>query len=198
MKRMSAPGRTGAAVLAACLLATTACTSGDGGDGGSAAPGPRPSASPSSAPPTPEQVDLGLGEPATFRLNGRGGESSRVRLAVTDVTEGRIKDLAQFRLDRQTRRSTPYYATVRLTNRGRGDLSGTQVTLWALDSAGIVRPPAEVVGAFRKCQNDPLPRKFTKGESARTCLLYLLPRGANLAAVQYRTSDFAPYSWTVG
>lgn len=194
MKRMSAPGRTGVAVLAACLLATTACT---GGDGGSAAPGPRPSASPSSASPTPEQVDLGLGEPATFRLNGRGGESSRVRLAVTDVTEGTIKDLAQFRLDRQTRRSTPYYATVRLTNRGRGDLSGTQVTLWALDSAGIVRPPAEVVGAFGKCQNDPLPRKFTKGESARTCLLYLLPRDSTLQAVQYRTRDSAPYSWTV-
>lgn len=195
MKRMPAPGRPGAAVLAACLLATTACT---GGDGGSAAPSPRPSAPPTSAAPTPTQVDLELGEPATFRLNGRGGESSRVRLSVTEVTEGKIKDLSQFRLDRQTRRSTPYYATVRVTNRGSGDLAGTQVTLWALDSGGTVRPPADVIGAFRPCQNDPLPRKFAKGESARTCLMYLLPQGSNLEAVQYRTSDLAPYSWTVG
>jgi hypothetical protein len=195
MKRMPAPARLDIAVLVAVLLAATSCTA---DDGGSAAPKPPSSAPPTSASPTPEQVDLELGEPATFRLDGRGDESSRVRLSVTGVSEGKIKDLSQFRLDRQTRRSTPYYATVRLTNRGSGDLSGTQVTLWALDSDGTVRPPAEVVGAFRKCQNDPLPRKFTKGESARTCLLYLLPQGSNLEAVQYRTSDLAPYSWTVG
>ena len=72
------------------------------------------------------------------------------------------------------------------------------MTLWAFDSEGTVRPPAEVVGAFHKCQNNPLPRKFTKGKSARTCLLYLLPKGTTLQAVQYRSEDLAPYSWTVG
>jgi hypothetical protein len=197
MKRMPVPGRLGVAVLAAGLLFTTSCT---GGDGGSAAPTRRPSAPQTSASvsPTPTQVDLELGEPASFRLRGRGGEASRVRLVVSDVKQGKIKDLSQFRLDREARKSTPYYADVRLTNKGSGDLSGTQVTLWALDSEGTVRPPAEVVGAFRKCQNDPLPRKFSKGKSARTCLLYLLPDGTSLQAVQYRTSDFAPYSWTVG
>ena len=39
---------------------------------------------------------------------------------------------------------------MQVTNRGSGNLSGTQVTLWALDSGGTVRPPAEVIGAFRK------------------------------------------------
>jgi hypothetical protein len=195
MKRMPAPGRLGAAVLAAGLLVTTSCT---GDDGGSAAPTPRPSAPQTSASPTPTQVDLELGEPASFRLSGRGGEASRVRLVVTDVEQGKIKDLSQFRLDSETRKSTPYYADVQVTNEGSGDLSGTQLTLWALDSDSTVRPPAEVVGAFSKCQNDPLPRKFTKGESAGTCLLYLLPEGVTLQAVQYRTSDIAPYSWTVG
>jgi hypothetical protein len=191
---MPAPGRLGIA-LAAALLATTGCT-GDGG--GSASPGTQPPPTPTSASPTPEQVRLTVGEPATFRLTGRGGEASRVRLAVTDVTEGKVKDPSWFRLDRQARQSTPYYAAVRVTNRGSGDLSGTQVTLWALDSGGTVRPPAEVIGSFGKCQNDPLPRRFTKGESARTCLLYLLPEGATLRAVEYRIGDRAPYSWTVG
>jgi hypothetical protein len=195
MKRMPAPRRFAVAVLAAGLLATTSCTS---DDEGSAAPTRGPSGPQTSASPTPTQVDLALGEPASLRLRGRGGEASRVRLVVTDVKQGKVKDLKQFRLDRETRKSTPYYANVRVTNRGGGDLSGTQVTLWALDSGGTVRPPAEVVGAFRKCQNNPLPPKFTKGESAHTCLLYLLPEGANLQAVQYRTKDLAPYSWTVG
>ena len=195
MKRMPAPGRLGVAVLAAGLLMTTSCT---GDDGGSAAPSPRPSAPQPSASPTPTQVDLELGDPATFRLHGRGGESSRVRLVVTDVKQGRIKDLSQFRLNRETKKSTPYYAHVQVTNQGSGDLSGTQLTLWALDSDSTVRPPAEVVGAFGKCQNDPLPRKFAKGESAGTCLLYLLPEDVTLQAVQDRTSDIAPYSWTVG
>jgi hypothetical protein len=199
MKRLPATGRLGGrlgvAVLAVGLLATTSCT---GRDRGSAAPATRPSAQATSASPTPEQVELEVGEPASFRLRGTDGESSRVRLTVTGVTEGKIKDLSQFQLDRETRRSTPYYADVRVTNQGSGDLSGTQVTLWALDSGGTVRPPAEVVGAFRKCQTEPLPRRFTEGESARTCLLYLLPEGTSLQAVQYRTGDLAPYSWTVG
>lgn len=195
MRSMPAPGRLTVAVLAAGLLATTSCT---GDDGGSTAPASRPSAPQTSASPTPTQVDLEIGEPATFRLRGSGGEASRIRLVVTDVKQGRIKDLRQFRLDRKTRRSTPYYASVRVTNKGSGDLSGTQVTLWAFDSQGTVRPPAEVVGAFRKCQNDPLPRRFTRGKSARTCLLYLLPQDADLQSVQYRIKDLAPYSWTVG
>src|SRR5262245_44738154 len=90
MKRMPAPGRLTVAALAAGLLVTTSCT---GDDGGSAAPGPRPSAPQPSASPTPTQVDLGLGQPATFRLRGRGGEASRVRLVVTDVKQGKVKDL---------------------------------------------------------------------------------------------------------
>ena len=161
MKRMRGSGRLAVAALAVGLLATTSCT---GDNSGSAAPTPRPSAPPTSASPTPTQVDLELGEPAKFRLKGSGGEDSRVRLVVTDVKQGKIKDLSQFRLDPDTRKSTPYYANVRVTNQGSGDLSRTQVTLWALDSDGTVRPPAEVVGAFGKCQNDVLPRDFTKGK----------------------------------
>ena len=195
MKRMPAPGRLAVAVLAAGLLVTTSCTA-DGG--GSAAPKSRPAAPETPASPTPTQVDLDMGQPATFRLHGRGGEASRVRLVVTGVKRGKIKDLNQFQLDRETKKSTPYYATVRVTNRGSGDQSGTQVTLRAFDSTGTVRPPAEVVGAFHKCQNNPLPHKFTLRKSARTCLLYLLPKGTALQAVQYRTEDLAPYSWTVG
>ncbi|HEX2176269.1 MAG TPA: hypothetical protein VHG70_10190 [Nocardioidaceae bacterium] len=184
------------AAFAAGLVATAACTP----DGGSTAPAesPSPSRSPASASPTPSQVQLALGEDASVTLQGRGGESAEVGIAVTDVTRGRIRHLADFRLDAQARRSTPYYATVRITNNGRADLGGRRVTLWGLDSQGTVLPPADVVGTFRRCQNEPLPRRFRRGDSARTCLLYLAPEGTTLDAVQYRfNSNRPPYSWPV-
>ncbi|MDQ4084534.1 MAG: hypothetical protein M3165_01830, partial [Actinomycetota bacterium] len=160
-----------------------------GGDS-APAPTPRPAA-------TPQQRELALGDPAavTIRVSG---ERARVRLAVTRVEERTTKDLAQFRLNARTRRSTPYFATVRVTKLGGGDLSGRQVTLWALGSDGTVRPPAEVLGIFRPCRSRPLPSRFAEGDSARTCLLYLMPRGTTLQAVQYRFGDRPPYSWTVG
>jgi hypothetical protein len=186
------PGAVLLPVLVAGLLAGAGCTA----DGADPTPEPTPTPAPSAAR-TPQEKKLALGD-ATGLTVRRSGESARVRLAVTDVTEGTIKDLAAFRLDRRSRRSTPYYATVRVTSLGDGDLSGRQVTLWALGSDGTVRPPAEVVGRFPRCQNRPMPRRFTEGESTSTCLLYLLPRGTRLQAVQYRVGDRPPYSWTLG
>jgi hypothetical protein len=192
MRSPSPGGRFGAllSALLAGLLAAAGCT-GDGAD-----PTPAPTPSPSAAP-TPKETELALGEGAAVTVR-RSGESARVRLSVKDVTEGTIKDLAKFRLDRESRRSTPYYATVRVTSLDDGALSGRQVTLWALGSDGTVRPPAEVVGRFPQCQNEPMPSRFTEGDSARTCLLYLLPEGTRLQAVQYRFGDRPPYSWTLG
>lgn len=184
------------AAIAAGLVATAGCTA----DDGSTAPAesPAPSSPPASVSPTPSQVELALGEEATVTLQGKDGKSSEVAIAVTDVTEGRIRDLADFRLDAQARKSTPYYATVRVTNKGRADLGGRRVTLWGLDSAGTVLPPADVIGTFRKCQNRPLPSRFRRGDSTRTCFLYLAPKGTTLDAVQYRfNSDRTPYSWPV-
>jgi hypothetical protein len=192
MRSMPARGRL-ALALAAGMLTGAGCTA--GGDDSAAPSAPR--SSPSRAAPTPDEVELAMGEPASFTLPGDSGRSSRVRLAVTDVTEGRISDLSKFRLDAQARASTPYYATVRVTNRGEGRLAGTRLTLWALGSDGTVRPPADVVGSFRRCQDSPLPDRFARGDSARTCLLYLLPEGTTLQAVQYRFNDRPPYSWPV-
>lgn len=177
------------------LAATASCTAGSGSGGGQ-----EPQSAPSrpSATPTPSEVALEAGEPATVTLPGEGGGQAQVEVVVTDVAQGRIQDLREFRLDAETRTSTPYYADVRVTNAGGVDPARRSVALWGLDSEGTVRPPADLVGPFRRCQDEPLPKRFPDGDSARTCLLYLVPEGLTLDAVQYRFDEQPPFSWPVG
>jgi hypothetical protein len=182
-------------VLSAALMLAAGCTiepSTDGEDQQSAASS-RPSAT-----PTPDTVERELGESATVTVAGEDSEQAELEVTVTDVATGDIKDLEEFRLDEETQASTPYYAEVRVTSTGSGDPTGRSVTLWGLDSGGTVRPPADVIGSFRTCQDDPLPKRFSGGDSARTCLLYLVPEGLTLDAVQYRFDDEPPFSWPVG
>jgi hypothetical protein len=185
-----------AAALAVSLGSATACTAEN--EGSAPAPSPTETASPSPTP-SPEDVERAIGEPASFTLRTGSGRRSRVRVAVTDVTEGRIRHLSDFVLDTEGRRSTPYYAHVRVANIGGGNLSRARITLWGFDSSGTVRPPAEVLGTFPRCQTRRAPKRFRRGDSMRTCLVYLVPRGSTLQAVQYRFSDDRPpVSWPVG
>ena len=189
-------GSAVAVALAVSLVAATACTAEDDGS----APAPSPTETPSPSPsPSPEEVERAIGEPASFTLRTGSGRRSRVRVVVTDVAEGRIRHLSDFVLDAEARRSTPYYAHVRVRNIGGGNLSRAKITLWGFDSSGTVRPPAEVLGSFPRCQAQRAPKGFRRGDSMRTCLVYLVPRGDTLQAVQYRFSgDRPPVSWPVG
>ncbi|MGH3366903.1 MAG: hypothetical protein ACRDOY_06855 [Nocardioidaceae bacterium] len=174
-----------AVVLAAGLVAT-ACAAGSG----DASPSGRESRSPG------EPIEKALGEPASLTLGDDDRSRSRVDLAVTEVVQGDVKDLSDFVLDARTKKSTPYYASVRVTNTGGGDLSGANVPLWGFDSTGTVRPPAEIAGTFGRCPQRPLPSGLDQGESARMCLMFLLPQQTTLEAVQYRFDDeTAPFSW---
>lgn len=192
--------RASVVVAAACLL--TACSEG-------VEPRAEPSPSPSStasadeatasaaAVATPTRTPIGA--PATITVS-KGNRSGEVAVTVTKVRKGSIKDLSDFVLDHSTRRSTPYYADVRVTNTSSTNLAGAKVPLWGLDATGTVLPAARVRGTFGKCDDQPLPKKFTKGERARTCLLFLVPKGGALQAVQYRPSDETAgvVSWPVG
>jgi hypothetical protein len=194
MTAMPGRRRVGPLVCAAALTSAlgTACTQGaDDPAGPPATPSPTSTRTPSEQP-----VELALGEPASFRLTSGPARGARVRVAVTRVRRGDIGDLSEFVLDAESRRSTPYYADARVTNAGGRRLADASVTLWGLDSEGTVRPPAQVVGRFTRCQGAAAGR-LGRGESVRTCFVYLLPRGSSLEAVQYRFNDKEPYSWPV-
>lgn len=184
------------ALTAACLLA--GCS--DDGPGSRAEPSPTASEPASESPtPAPTPSEVALREDATITLSA-GERRGEVSVSVTKVRKGKIKDLSDFVLDRRTRRSTPYYADVRVENISGTNLAGASVPLWGLDSTDTVLPAAQVRGTFGTCADKAMPKKFTEGKEARTCLMFLVPRGAQLQAVQYRSSDEAdgPISWPAG
>lgn len=193
--RRIAPRAVVVAVLAALAFAS-GCT---GTDDAPAAEGPTSGtpSTPAETPAEPESVDLALGEPASFRFEAGAKRSSKIRLTVTSIHEGKIKDLADFEVPGRLRKSTPYYAEIKVKNIGRGNLSKVDVAMWALDSSGTVLPAADFVGSFGKCNREAMPPKFTRGETAKSCLTFLAPKGVTIDAVQYRFADETPpYSWS--
>lgn len=184
------------ALLAVLLLA--GC-SGDGESEAEQSPSAPESVSATESPaePSPTEVALKDAAPVTLSAGERSAESS---VTVTRVRRGKIKDLSGFVLDRRTRRSTPYYADVRVRNTSQTNLAGASVPLWGLDSDGTVLPPAEIRGSFDTCGSTAMPKRFGHGKKATTCLLFLVPRGRELEAVQYRPGDPDQdiVSWPVG
>ena len=142
-------------------------------------------------------ASLDIGEPATAVYDDPQ-RASVLTVRVTKVAEGSVKDLKGFVLSAKDRSSTPYYVSATVTNQGPQQLGQTSVPLYGLDSTGTALPPTSMVGDFERCAGGPLPTGFAPGDSVATCLVYLIPPKAALAAVQLRTSDADdPISWSV-
>jgi hypothetical protein len=187
------------AVLLAPALALSAC----GTDSEK-----KPSAKPSVDLPTgnvdiPEGVtltkagtELAFGETATVAYQPNTQKSSVLELTVDSVQTGRIPDLAAYQLDAESKKSTPYYARVRVKNVGSGDLSGAAVLVYAVDTSNALVQPVSFNNTFAKCPSTRLPAGFTEGKSAAVCLTYLLRPGQRLVEMSYRPlQEFAPIVW---
>ncbi|ROR91449.1 hypothetical protein [Nocardioides aurantiacus] len=197
-----------AARLVLPLLALALVAAGCGG-GSSAGDEPsRASATPSTDLPTgdveiPEGVtptkagtELAFGETATVAYEPNTSKSSVLELTVQKVQTGRIGDLSAFQLDATTRRTTPYYVTVRVENVGSGDLGGAAVPLFAVDGADSLIQPSSFTSEFDRCPSTPLPAKFGEGASTSGCLVYLVPDRGELTAVSFRPlQTFEPITW---
>ncbi len=168
----------------------------------------KPSAKPSVDLPTgdvdiPEGVtlteagtELAFGETATVAYQPNTQKSSVLGLTVDSVQTGKIVDLQAYNLDPQEKRSTPYYARVRVKNLGTGDLSGAAVLVYAVDTSNSLVQPVTFPNKFAKCPSTRLPAGFTQGKSAAVCLTYLLRPGERLVEMSYRPlQEFAPIVW---
>ena len=93
--------------------------------------------------------------------------------------EGRISDLAATARP-GAKASTPYYVKVRRgERRQRPDRTVRDPALrpGRRQHPDPARPASTT--SFTKCPSTPLPPRFTKGASTRTCLVYLVPHGAS-------------------
>ncbi|KQT89273.1 hypothetical protein ASG49_15940 [Marmoricola sp. Leaf446] len=151
---------------------------------------------PEGVTPTKAGTELAFGETATVAYEPNTTKASVLELTVAEVQAGRIADLAAFQLDAATKRSTPYYVTVRVENVGTGDLGGAAVPLFAVDGADTLIQPSSFTSDFDRCPSEPLPEKFGEGARTTGCLVYLVPDRGELTAVSFRPlQTFEPITW---
>ena len=191
--------RTTAAALATAALALAALT-GCGGDSKADSPPTTPTTAPTTNADgtTVAGTVLKIGDRARVAFKADKKHDSQIKLAVTKVEKGKVKDLRQFELNDQARRSTVYYVSTRVTNLGPHSLSGKKITLYGKVSDSLVVPPVEFGSSFPACNYTPLPKHFGKDQSVKGCMVMLAPHHGTISEVQWRAAgETEPISWTV-
>ncbi|HET7355930.1 MAG TPA: hypothetical protein VFJ09_04555 [Nocardioidaceae bacterium] len=191
-----------AALLAAAALMLAGCSSGSQPHAAKKTPPPSPSPTSTVSVPagvslTDQGSKLSFGDSATVIFEADQDRGTVLKLTAKNATKGRISDLSGFVLDDATRRSTPYYVHVSVSNVGQGDVGGGPVPLYGVDADNTLLPPASFTSPFKPCRSQPLPKNFGPGDSVRTCLVFLAPSHGTLTAVSYRPDQaFDPITWT--
>jgi hypothetical protein len=107
------------------------------------------------------------------------------------------RSLSGFQLDARAKASTPYFVSMLVGNGGDTDLGGRQLPVYAVDSAGRLVPPTGVDQGFEPCPGSLLPAVFAPGDKARSCLIFLVPSGAELESVTFRPPEgVVPITWS--
>ena len=193
-----------AALLAAAALMLAGCSSGSQPQAVKKSPSPSPSPTSTSTVSVPAGVSLtdqgsklSFGDSATVIFEADQDRGTVLKLTAKNATKGRVGDLSGFVLDDATRRSTPYYVHVSVSNVGQGDLGGGPVPLYGVDANNTLLPPASFTSPFKPCPSQPLPKHFGPGDSLRTCLVFLAPSHGTMTAVSYRPDQaFDPITWS--
>jgi hypothetical protein len=144
---------------------------------------------------------LRVGESALIRYDGSSAGATVVEVTVESVEAGRIADLAEFNLPADAAASTPYYVTLRWTNRGETTLKypGLVVPTTAHTASGEASP-ITLIGSFPRCDTvDASPAEFAPEISVSGCRVFLVPAGQKVAQVGWSGSfRDDPVLWAAG
>ncbi len=200
-----------AAVLVAAVLVLSGCGGGGSSSPGSGSSGPSgttssgtqggstptsPAGSVQGVALTAQGSDLKLGQSAKVSWQPNQKQVGVLKLAVTKLQRVPISVFHDWRLDPATRKSTPYFAHVKVTNLGKSDLSQVPVPLYLLDRRNTLLQASTFRAQFAACPSRPLPDHFTHGKKATVCLVYFAPQHGKLDAISFRpTQDFDAITW---
>ncbi|HEX7739843.1 MAG TPA: hypothetical protein VF426_09385 [Marmoricola sp.] len=189
---------TGVAALAALALVVAGCGGSGSSDKASASASPSPSvAVPDGVTLTKPGEKLSFGDTADVAYQPNPQRSTVISLKVTKVVRASIKDFSAYVLDKRTKTSTPYYVHVQVQNLGDGNIGGTDVPVWAVNSDDVLIHSSTFTNAFAPCPSPALPKSFGNGAKLTTCLVYLLPDHGTLDAVSFRPrQEVAGIQWT--
>lgn len=152
---------------------------------------------PSGVTATKPGTRLRFGQSATVGYAPNPKHSTALRLRVVSVKRVSIADLAAYQLSSQTAASTPYYVQVEVANRGTGDVGGSAIPLWAVNTSDTLIQASSFTNTFRTCPSLALPKRFSANAKVKACLVYLVPTHGRLTAMSFRPLQAVPgITWT--
>ncbi len=182
-------GPSGAAAIVVVAALTLSACGGSDAATQQAVPTPKGFTVPSGVTLTEPGTELAAGKPGTVVLTVGEGAASAVTLTVTKITKGKIKDFRFFALDGASKASTPYYVRANVTNKGPAGIGGVGAPFVAHDDANTIVPSNVVNGDFKPCRGGSLPKSFLPGDSARLCMVFLVPKGRKLVSIDARSDE---------
>jgi hypothetical protein len=145
---------------------------------------------------TPQGSSLTLGQEATVAWQPDQKTVGVIKMAVTRQQQVPVSTFRDFRLDRASRRSTPYFVHVTVKNLGTSDLGHVPVPLYLLDQHHTLLQASTFQARFPACPSRPLPAKFKRGSHTTVCLVYFVPKHGKLVAMSFRPSeDYDAITW---
>lgn len=146
---------------------------------------------------TPQGSEITLGDTATVAYTPRQDKVATLDLTVRSIEKASFALFEGWKLNAETRSTTPYFVKVTVANVGDLDLGGRRVPVYAVDGTNKLIESSTFASTFKPCPSDSLPKKFRTGDSFKTCLVYLAPDKGELTAASFRPAEeFNPIVWT--
>lgn len=141
---------------------------------------------------------LEVGDAAVVAWQPRQDLVGALRITVRRLERTTFKrSFAGWQLDGAVAEAAPYFVHVRVENVGETDLGRRAVPLYVVDGTNALVEYSTFEGTFEPCDSQGLPPSFGPGATVDRCLVYLAPRGGQLAAVSFRpTQEFDPITWS--
>lgn len=203
-----------AACTAAALTFAAGCGSDDSAGGGAAPPTPTTTTaglasstptggSDTTAGATTPPGEFAIGQEVSliqqqFTASGAESFDTLIGVTVTKVTPGKKSDLKNFKLDADAKRGTPVYVHAKFQNQSDRTFNGQGMAgaLMVRNADGADIQKINLIGDFPKCEGSP-PEKFKPGKTAKTCDVYLLEAGEQIATIRHGDKFAADYLWKV-
>jgi hypothetical protein len=144
---------------------------------------------------TPGAV-LAAGQPANVSFqattsSGASGPTYKLQVTVESIKKGSLKDFNGIQLNANEKASTPYYATVLITNVGPTSFNTSSndpaISVEGVDDTGNTDTSVTFFGTFPPCPDADTPNPLRTGRASRPASRIWCPAGSRRWPIRART-----------